>query len=72
MWAGRRKVELVNMIPLYREKKWKLGNSFGWWKVPYCPHCKRQLGMLLAEQKPNKCPMCNGQLDWRSGDGKAY
>ena len=32
--------------PFYRQKKWKLGNSMGWWNIPYCPHCKRQLGLM--------------------------
>ena len=37
--------------PFYRDKKWKLGGSFGWWHIPYCPHCKRQLGLMVEEQK---------------------
>ena len=55
--------------PFYRQRKWKLGNSFGWWRVPYCPHCKRKLGMLLEEQKPDKCPMCKEPLEWEVDNG---
>lgn len=51
--------------PFYRQKKWKLGNSFGWWNIPYCPHCKRQLGLMAEEQRVEKCPMCLRPLDWR-------
>lgn len=54
----------MNNKPLYKYKKWKLGNSFGWHKIPYCPHCKRQLGTLIGETKNEKCPMCGGELDW--------
>lgn len=50
--------------PFYRDKKWKLGGSFGWWHIPYCPHCKRQLGMMVEEQKAEKCPMCGKPLEW--------
>lgn len=55
--------------PFYRQRKWKIGKSSGWWRVPYCPHCKRQLGMLLEEQKPGKCPMCKELLEWEVGNG---
>lgn len=44
--------------PFYRDKKWKLGRSFGWWHIPYCPHCKRKLGLMAEEQKAEKCQMC--------------
>jgi hypothetical protein len=54
--------------PIYRNKKWKLGDSSGWWHIPYCQHCKRQLGLMAEEQKAKKCPMCNRPLDW--GDGE--
>jgi hypothetical protein len=37
--------------PFYRNKKWKLGRSHGWWHIPYCPHCKRKLGLMAEEQK---------------------
>lgn len=47
-----------------RDKKWKLGNNSGWWHIPYCQHCKRQLGLMAEEQKVEKCPMCNRPLDW--------
>lgn len=50
--------------PFYRDKKWKLGRSFGWWHIPYCPHCKRQLGLMVEEQKAEKCPMCGKPLEW--------
>lgn len=50
--------------PFYRDKKWKLGGSFGWWHIPYCPHCKRQLGLMVEEQKAEKCPMCGKPLEW--------
>lgn len=50
--------------PFYRDKKWKLGRSFGWWHIPYCPHCKRQLGLMFEEQKAEKCPMCGKPLEW--------
>lgn len=43
--------------PFDRDKKWKLGRSFGWWHIPYCPHCKRKLGLMVEEQKAEKCPM---------------
>lgn len=39
----RRKAMAEPKKPFYRNKKWKLGRSFGWWHIPYCPHCKRQL-----------------------------
>lgn len=54
--------------PFYRDKKWKLGRSFGWWHIPYCPHCKRQLGLMVKEQKAEKCPMCGNQLEWGGAD----
>lgn len=50
--------------PFYQQKKWKLGNSFGWWKIPHCPHCKRKIGLMAEEQKAEKCPMCGKPLDW--------
>ena len=50
--------------PYFQPRKWKLGNSFGWVNVPYCPHCNRQLGTLAQEQKINECPMCKKPLDW--------
>lgn len=50
--------------PFYRQIMWRIGNSFGWWRVPFCPHCKRQLGTLLEKQKPDKCPMCMEPLEW--------
>ena len=55
--------------PTYKQRKWRLGKMFGWWNVPYCPHCKRQLGTMAAEQRPEKCPMCNKPLDWSGKDG---
>lgn len=55
--------------PFYKSVKWKLGNSFGLWRVPYCPHCKRKLGLIAGEQKPDECPMCHKQLDWREDNG---
>ena len=54
--------------PFYRDKKWKLGGSFGWWHIPYCPHCKRQLGLMVEEQKAEKCPMCGKPLEWDGAD----
>ena len=54
--------------PFYRDKKWKLGGSFGWWHIPYCPHCKRQLGLMVKEQKAEKCPMCGKPLEWGGAD----
>lgn len=33
--------------PIYRDKKWKIDDSSGWWHIPYCPHCKRQLGLMV-------------------------
>lgn len=50
--------------PFYLDKKWKLGSSFGWLHIPYCPHCKRQLGLMVWEQRAEKCPMCGKLLDW--------
>lgn len=50
--------------PIYRDKKWKLGGSYGWLHIPYCPHCKRKLGLMVEEQKAEKCPMCGKLLDW--------
>lgn len=54
--------------PFYRDKKWKLGRSCGWWHIPYCPHCKRQLGLMVEEQKAEKCPMCGKPLEWDGDD----
>lgn len=54
--------------PFYRDKKWKLGGSFGWWHIPYCPHCKRQLGLMVEKQKAEKCPMCGKPLEWDGAD----
>ena len=59
----------TELKPYYKQKKWKLGNSFGWWNIPYCPHCKRQLGIMAEEQKVSKCPMCNKPLKWGGEDG---
>ena len=50
--------------PFYRYKKWKLGNSYGWWRIPYCPYCKRKLGLMAKEQRTEKCAMCGKLLDW--------
>ena len=50
--------------PIYRDKKWKIDSSSGWWHRPYCPHCKRQLGLMVEEQRAEKCPMCGKLLDW--------
>lgn len=61
---------MKNEKPYYKQKKWKLGNNFGWWSIPYCPHCKRQLGVMAEEQKVAKCPMCNKPLKWGCNDGK--
>lgn len=30
----------------------------------YCPHCKRKLGLMIEEQKAEKCPMCGKLLEW--------
>ena len=49
---------------VWRKKKWRLGGSYGWWNVPYCPHCKRCLGTLLAEKKPPECDMCHKPITW--------
>ena len=54
--------------PFYRDRKWKLGGSFGVWHIPYCPHCKRQLGLMAEEQQAEKCPMCGKMLDWGKDD----
>ncbi len=54
--------------PFYRDKKWKLGRSSGWWHIPYCPNCKRQLGLMAEEQKIEKCPMCGKPLEWEGAD----
>lgn len=43
--------------------------TFGVWDIPYCPHCKRQLGLMVKEQKAEKCPMCGKTLDWRDNNG---
>lgn len=56
--------------PFYRDKKWKLGNSFGWWHIPYCPHCKRQLGLMAEGQKAERCPMCNRPLNCGAHENK--
>ncbi|MBO5953322.1 MAG: hypothetical protein J6Q53_04280 [Oscillospiraceae bacterium] len=61
---------MAELKPFYKQKRWKLGNSFGYWKIPYCPHCKRQLGLMAEELKVEKCPMCNKPLEWRKEDGK--
>ena len=50
--------------PFYRDRKWKLSGSFGVWHIPYCPHCKRQLGLVAEEQQVEKCPMCGKPLEW--------
>lgn len=50
--------------PFYRDKKWELGNNFGLWHIPHWPYCKRQLGLMVEEQRAEKCPMCNRPLDW--------
>lgn len=55
---------MESLKPKYRSKMWKFGNSFGWWRIPYCPHCKRQLGLIAKEQKPDVCHMCKNPLDW--------
>lgn len=52
----------------YRDRKWSLNGNYGWWHIPYCPHCKRQLGLMAEEQKAEKCPMCNRPLNL--GDGE--
>ena len=54
--------------PFYRNKKWKLGRSCGWWHIPYCADCKRQLGLMVEEQKADKCPMCGKPLEWDGDD----
>ena len=55
--------------PYYKPKSWRLGNGFGWWKIPYCPRCKRQLRLMAEEQKVERCPMCKKPLYWRAEDG---
>ena len=55
---------MESLKPKYRYKMWKFGNSFGWWRIPYCPNCKRQLGLIAKERKPDVCPMCKNPLDW--------
>lgn len=52
--------------PFYKSVK---GSSFRWWNVPFCPHCKRQLGLIVKDEKPDECPMCHKQLDWRADNG---
>lgn len=47
--------------PFYKSVK---GSSFRWWNVPFCPHCKRQLGLIVKDEKPDECPMCHKPLDW--------
>lgn len=54
--------------PIYRDRKWRLNGSSGLWHIPYCPYCKRQLGLMAEEQKAEKCPMCNRPLDWGNGE----
>lgn len=34
----------------------------------HCPHCKRQLGLMVEEQKAEKCPMCGKSLEWDGAD----
>lgn len=58
------RLEQRKMKPIYKKKKWTLGRTFGWWDIPYCPHCKRQLGLLCKDKKPKNCPMCKGSLNW--------
>ena len=59
-------MERKRLCGSYRE--WKLGGSFGWWHIPYCPHCKRQVGLMVKEQKAEKCPMCGKPLEWGGAD----
>ena len=54
---------MAELKPFYKQKKVET-----WWKIPYCPHCKRKLGVMAEEQKVSKCPMCNKPLDWRKTD----
>lgn len=56
----------MNNKPTYKKRKWRIGSTYGWWNIPFCLHCKRQLGLIAKEQKPDKCPMCNMGLDWRN------
>ena len=46
--------------PFYRKKKWK--NIY--WDIPYCPHCKQELGLEDALEKPEKCSECGRPLEW--------
>lgn len=64
------KMKMSDLKPYYKQKKRKLGISFGWWNIPYCPHCKRQLGLIAEEQKVDRCPMCNKPLEWGAEDVK--
>lgn len=59
----------MNNKPYYRQKQWKLGSKCGVWNIPFCPHCKRKIGLMYEEQKTAKCPMCNKPLEWRADDG---
>lgn len=61
----------MNNRPFFKVTKWKWGrNSFGWIRVPYCPHCKRRLGTLAYDKEPSECPMCHMKLDWSKKDAK--
>lgn len=64
--GGRTMTEMKK--PFYRPKEWKLGNIFGWWKIPYCPHCKRKIGLKAEEQKAEKCQMCGKPLEWEGAE----
>lgn len=57
--------------PFYRDRKWRLGGSFGVWHIPYCPHCKRQLGLMAEEQQIGKCSMCGKPLEWDGAENAA-
>lgn len=54
----------MKVKPIWHKRKWRLGRSFGWWNVPYCGNCKRQLGTLSFDRKDEKCPMCGAEIDW--------
>lgn len=43
--------------PFYRDKKWKIGRSYGWWHIPYCPRG-------LHGDKPS------GGYEWTLKDGR--
>lgn len=30
----------------------------------FCPHCKKQLGWINAEKKPDVCSMCGKRISW--------